>query len=123
MKRDNLPEDKPVTIFYFDPDCEHCKQTMKSIMATFDQFGDNTLVIISSADRTRVITYLIQQNMLKRPGIWVGLCEPQEFLDTFGTTQTPTALFYGGDWDLKRAFKGGTNEANILDGLKAAREE
>jgi peroxiredoxin len=123
IRRSDLPEDKPVTIFYFDPDCAHCKQTMASIIAQFDQFGENTLVIVSSADRTRVVSYLIEHEMLKRPGVKVALCEPQEFLDTFGTTQTPTALFYGGDWDLKRAFKGATNEANILDGLKAAREE
>lgn len=123
LKRDNLPEDKPVAIFYFDPDCEHCQETMNSIVAQFDQFGDNTLVMISSADRSRVVTYLIEKDMLKRPGVLVGLCEPKVFLETFGAAQTPTLLFYGGDWDLKRAFKGRAEEANILDGLKAAREE
>jgi hypothetical protein len=123
LQRSDLPEDKPATIFYFDPDCENCKEVMASIVARIDDFKENTLVIVSSGPRPKVLAYLIDRKLLKRPGVMVGLCEPQEFLDTFGTTQTPTTLFYGSDWDLKRAFKGTMNEQSVLDGLKAAREE
>lgn len=123
LERGDLEEDKPVTIFYFDPFCENCKETMTAILATLDQFGSNTLMIVSSAPRGNFLAYMIKHGLLKHPRVKVGLCTPQQFLDTFGTTQTPTMLFYGPDWDLKRAYKGTVDEAGVLDGLKAAREE
>lgn len=121
--RDMLPEDKPVTIFYYDPDCEHCVMTMTSVADRIDKFGDNTLVIFSSSDREQLIADLIRRGLLGRKGVQVVLCTPQEFLDTFGTTTTPTILWYGADWDLKRANKGRVNREGVEKGLAAARGE
>ena len=121
--RDMLPKDKPITIFYYDPDCEHCKMTMTSVVDRIDKFGDNYLVIFSSSDRQQLIADLIRRGMVNRPGVQIVICTPQDFLDTFGTTSTPTILWYGADWDLKRANKGRVNREGIDKGLAAARGE
>ncbi len=119
LKRSDLPVGKPATIVYFDPDCSHCKITMDNVVKHIDDFVGNTLVLISPADRTQVIPYLQEKKLLDHPGVLVGICTPQQFLDTFGTTATPTTLFYGGDFDLKMAYKGIVDEPGIANGLKA----
>lgn len=118
LQRGDLPAEQPVTILYFDPDCSHCQTTVESIVAELDGFAGNTLVMISSADRSQVIPYLGDKGLLDRKGVVVGLCTPQQFLDTFGTTQTPTTLFYASDWDLKMAYKGAVDRPGILKGLE-----
>ena len=123
LQRSDLKEDQPMTMFYYDPDCEHCQGTLSSMSAKIDEFGNNTLVIITSGGRDKFLAKLIRLHLLKHPNVRVGFCEPQEFLDTFGTTQTPTALFYGADWDLKRAYKGAMSQRMVTEGLKAAAEE
>ena len=122
LQRSDLPPGKPATILFLDPDCSHCKQTIESIVQHIGAFADNTLVIVSPSDRTRVIPYLLEKGLLGRPGVLVGTCTAQQFLDTFGTTQTPTTLFYGADFDLKRAYKGPVDEEGVIEGLRAARE-
>ncbi len=120
FQRGDLPDDKPVTIAYFDPDCSHCKETIESLVAHIDAFGDNMLVLVSSASRSQVIPYLSEKGLLGRKGVHTALCTPQQFLDTFGTTETPTTLFYSGDFDLKMAFKGPVDSQGVLNGLAAA---
>lgn len=122
LLRSDLPEEKPVTILFFDPDCSHCKTTVSNIVAELDQFQENTIVMISPSDRTQVIPYLSEKGLLNHEGVLVGLCTPQEFLDTFGTTETPTTLFYGSDWDLKMAYKGVVDRPGIVAGLAAVRD-
>jgi hypothetical protein len=119
--RKDLPAGQPVTILYFDPDCSHCKTTVESVSRKIDAFesSQNTIVMVSSADRSRVIPLLSEFQLLKHPAVKVALCEPQQFLETFGTTETPTMLFYAGDFDLKMAYKGAVNMPGIDDGLKA----
>lgn len=120
LRRNDLPADKPATIFFFDPDCSHCQITITNLVAELPAFEGNTIVMISPADRSQVIPYLSEKGLLNRAGVMVGLCTPQQFLDTFGTTQTPTTLFYGSDWDLKMAYKGTVDRPGILKGLAAA---
>ncbi len=122
LQRSDLPTGKPATILFFDPDCSHCKETIESIVQHIGAFVDNTLVIVSPSDRTRVIPYLLEKGLLGHAGVLVGTCTAQQFLDTFGTTLTPTTLFYGADFDLKRAYKGPVDEAGIIEGLRAAQE-
>lgn len=119
LQRGDLPENKPATILFFDPDCEHCEMTVASIVEHIKDFAGNTLVMISPADRTRVIPYLTDNGLLKHEGVLVGFCTPQQFLDAFGTTETPTTLFYGSDFDLKMAYKGAVDGPGVVNGLKA----
>jgi hypothetical protein len=123
LNRKDLKEGTPLTVFYYDPDCEHCKGTLESIVASLDKFGENALMIISAGDRDRFIIAMMKGQLLHRQGVMIGVCAPQDFLDTFGTTQTPTTLFYGGDWDLKRAYKGAMSLRMVDEGLAAAKGE
>jgi hypothetical protein len=122
FQRSDLPADKPVTIAYFDPDCSHCQETIEQLVAHIDAFGDNMLALVSPASRSQVMPYLSEKGLLGRDGVRVALCTPQQFLDTFGTTETPTTLFYGGDFDLKMAIKGPMDSQGVLNGLAAARD-
>jgi hypothetical protein len=121
LQRSDLPAEQPATILFFDPDCSHCKMTVESIATKIDAFtaAKNTLVMISPADRAQVIPYLSEKHLFNHPSVRIGLCEPQEFLDTFGTTQLPTMLFYAADFDLKMAYKGAVDVPGIERGLKA----
>lgn len=120
LQRSDLPANQAATIFYFDPDCSHCKITLDNLQKKIDAFAQNTLVMVSPADRSQLIPALSQRGFLERKGILIGLCTPQQFLDTFGTTQTPTMLFYAADFDLKMAYKGAVDIPGLERGLAAS---
>lgn len=123
LGRSDLPADRPCTIMFYDPDCSHCKESIDQLLPHLPAFNrdGNTLVLVSPADRSQVVPYLQAKGLQGLPIVKAGLCTPQQFLDTFGTTQTPTTLFYGADWDLKMAYKGEVDSAGYAAGLAAAR--
>jgi hypothetical protein len=120
LSQAQIAEGKPIVILYFDPDCSHCKETIASILAVGNAADALEWVLVSPADKSRVIPFLQENGLSSRPNFHAGLCSPQQFLDTFGTTQAPTTLFYAEDHDLKRAYKGKVDKEGILTGIEMA---
>lgn len=118
LNQARLTDGKPIAILYFDPDCSHCKTTIESILAAGDKANSLEWVLVSPADKSRVEPYLQEKGLLARPNFHAGLCSPQQFLETFGTTQAPTTLFYAEDHDLKRAYKGAVDQPGIITGIE-----
>lgn len=47
---DDLPANKPIIVFYFDPFCDHCQQEAQWIKENIDQFKNISLVWVSWAE-------------------------------------------------------------------------
>jgi hypothetical protein len=123
VQRSDFKEGTPLTVVYFDPNCDHCVETMTSIHQNLAAFKAQGLLIVSGAQRNLTIPYLKDRGFLDNPDVKIGLTTPDGFLESFGTTEAPTTLFYGGDFDLKRAYKGPIDSASVVLGIRYGKGE
>src|SRR6059058_2312253 len=55
LKRGNKIDNRAVVINYFDPDCEHCQYMANEIYLNSKQFGNMSLIMVSSANTKRIL--------------------------------------------------------------------
>lgn len=116
--RDSLRSGVPTVLVLFDPDCEHCQEELTTIQQSIAAFQGVELLLVSPADRSRLIPFASEKGLNSLPGVRVLGTEAPHFLELFGTTKMPTTFFYGGDRMLRQEEVGRLKEGELLEGLE-----
>jgi peroxiredoxin len=121
--RDSLRPGVPTVLVLFDPDCEHCQEELTTIQQSIAAFQGVELLLVSPADRSRLIPYASEKGLTGLPGVHVVGTEAPHFLEMFGTTKMPTTFFYGGDRKLRQEEVGRLKEGELLEGLEKLKNQ
>ncbi|WP_025141502.1 peroxiredoxin family protein [Pedobacter jeongneungensis] len=101
----DLKEDKPICIFYYNAECEHCQYEAKQISKNINAFK-NTLVIMVSTNTPKETTAFAKTYKLDAAGfIWL-YDKDYSFYKWFGKAVTPSVYIYNAQHRLIKEYAG-----------------
>ncbi len=104
----NIPEDRPVVILFFDPDCKHCKAEIKVLLAGMDSLKDTRFYIITSVhDFQRICDFYAEYHLGDYKNIEVvGRDYEYFFITYYGVKFVPDLVLYDERKNLVKFFDG-----------------
>lgn len=108
-----VPENMPVVVIYFNPDCGHCHLTASEFYKKRKQFNDVFFVWVSYMDLGMIKTFAADYKLADAKNTCIGR-DPNYFLPAFfKVTYTPYIAVYGRNRKLLKTFDGGTEPETV----------
>lgn len=113
-KKDDLPQKKPVMLFYFNPECDHCQKQIEEIIKNIDRFANIHIVMATSQHFDKMKVFIERYHLANHKNIVMGF-DPDFFLMHFYQVHSfPYLAFYNKWKELISAFDGGLPVEKIL---------
>ena len=113
----DLKKNKPVMIMVFSPDCEHCTQEVKEIIAHINLFKDIQIVMVAHLDFHYLRTFYNDYKIASYPNITVGRDYSYFFGTFFHVQYLPAIYLYNKKGKFVRAFDGSVPVQKIAASL------
>lgn len=111
----NSLNDKPILLFVFDPDCEHCLYEVRELKKHMDDLIKARPVLISTAPITDMKRFIFNEGLDTIPEIIMLRCDPVDFDENFGHIPVPSFFIYKSDNKLQSVFKGEVDMEVLLN--------
>ena len=112
----DFPNDKPVVIVYFNPECGHCQLTAHDFMEKKDEFKDVFFVWVTyRATMDEIKKFGDDAKMFDDNNIRLGKEMKYTIVPFFSVQYTPYIAVYNESHKLVQTFDGGTDPATILN--------
>lgn len=106
FKAQDLPMGKPIIIIYFDPDCDHCKNTTKELLAKSGQFKKASIAMVTFLPVDKVIEFEKKYELKKFKNIYVGTEGNTFFLKNYYRLITmPFIALYTKNGDIVKEYR------------------
>ena len=104
----NTPEGKPTLILFFDPDCIHCKDEIRMLLANMDSLKDTRFYMITSVHNFgRIRKFYEEYNLADYKNIEVfGRDYEYFFITYYGVKFVPDLVLYDKHKNLVKLFEG-----------------
>jgi hypothetical protein len=104
----------PLLVVNFNPECEHCKYEIKSIIESGLTGMGLRVILITRAPRDTVIKFCSDYSVLKYPAITVLLDSLNISSEKFGTTIIPSNYIYNKSLCLVKVLEGEYKPETII---------
>lgn len=108
-----IQKDKPVCVFYFNADCEHCQYEAKEINKNIGLFKSTQIVMVSF-NAISEIKQFAKLYGLNYPNITFLQDPKYEFKNWFGKTSVPAVFIYNAQHQLVKEYHGETKIEAII---------
>lgn len=109
-----LKKDKPVVIILFNPDCDHCQNETKELLAWRQEIKHLQIVMVSSAPYDKVKEFYQDYNIQSLANIQMGCDREYKLALLFRATSYPAIYVYDSKGILSKAYVGGARVADIV---------
>ena len=114
--RENIPNDIPAALIYFNTSCPHCNAEIEEIL-TNATLLDSVYFLMISRQKPELLLQFVQEKQLAGWKNIAVVADTQDlFPKTFGTAIVPTLFLYEKNRRLIKVFKG---EASVIAIRKA----
>lgn len=115
--REDLKRKKETVFIIFSPDCDHCQQETKDLLATIDKFSKTQIVMITSLPYDQMKLFYEEFKIADYPTITMGN-DPYYFFHTFFNTRyLPSIFIYDKKGKFKKSFEGSVKIEKIIESL------
>ncbi len=106
-------------LVYFSPDCEHCRDFLKSVLGRISDFGNTQIVLISYLPITDIAKFETEFNLVKYPNIITGT-EGYTFLvqKYYNVLRFPFTALFNTKGQLTAAYRTAPAPDEIIGQLK-----
>ncbi len=119
---EQLDNDKETIIFYYGPECSHCRTLADEVRSRMDMLKDVNLVYITHINAYKAEQFRKLYGFDKYPSVHFLLNDGSTFYNAFGDMFIPSVYIYGKDRKLKRFIRGETSIREILPLIEGIRE-
>jgi thioredoxin-related protein len=117
FEKEDLKKHRPVLVFLFDPECDHCHQATKELLANIAAFKKAQVVMASSQDFKLLKDFYAEFDIAAYPNIKMGR-DAGYFLGTFfGISSYPAIFLYDKKGKFIRAYRPGESFEGIAADL------
>jgi thioredoxin-related protein len=104
----DIPKGKPIMLVFFDPDCKHCKDFTKDMVAGMESLKNVRIYMITTAHNMKMLREFYDNNHLgDYPNIMaVGRDVDFFYVPYFGVTRFPDIAIYSKRKKLIKHFQG-----------------
>ncbi len=113
-----LPDNKPVVIIYFSPDCGHCQMTAKEFVTDMDKLKNVELIWISYHTPQQIKDFADNYGLSHFNNVVFGRDPNYFFVPFYKIPSTPFMAVYDKKGKFLEAYVGGTNAETIAKLLK-----
>jgi thiol-disulfide isomerase/thioredoxin len=116
----NIPKGSPIAIFFFSPDCGHCKRTTKRIVDSMDMLKDVRFYMITPFhSMTELYNFYNEFHLDRYKNIQLVGRDNEFFFGSFYETKfVPDLALYDGQKKLIKLIQGETNVKAILEAVR-----
>lgn len=111
---------KPVLVFYFDPDCDHCQEISHRINENISAFDNATVLFVTYSDMETIKAFPAKYipNAVGRKNFHFGNDTNYKFDTWFGYSEAPTLHIYNSKGVKAKVYRKEAEVAEILLYLK-----
>jgi thiol-disulfide isomerase/thioredoxin len=102
----NTPIGKPLLIFYFRPDCPHCRKETKALLNIYDQWKDCHIYMLAGASLDAIRQYVNEFHLDQYKNITVGKDYQHSFVNIFHPEEIPFLAIYNSHKQLLKIYHG-----------------
>lgn len=112
--REDIWKKKPVMFMVFSPDCEHCQQETKELLASIHRFHDTQIIMITSLPFEDMMEFYRNYKIANYPQITMGRDNSYFFPIFFHVRNFPSMFLYDKKGNLQRSFEGSVSIDSLL---------
>lgn len=115
----NIPKGKPVAIVFFDPECKHCKRTMKRLTSSMDSVKNVSFYFVTPHHYMGNVKKFYEEHHLgdyKNVQV-VGRDYEFFFFSYYGTKYLPDIVIYDANKKLVKLIEGEFSATDIYGAL------
>jgi len=90
----NIPEGKPVLLFYFGAECDHCQKTWDALVKDIDSLQDYRIYMFSFSPIYQIKKFAEKNKLNKYTNVIVGRDEDLFFPSFYGARSVPYLAVY-----------------------------
>ncbi len=114
-----LETNKPLLVFYFDPDCDHCNKQASFIKAEQEKLAGIQILMVSFNKEAVPVAAFQFKYFANAPFKTIFVTDPRlEFDKYFGNSQVPTLLAYNAAGKFIKKFTEETPVTELAAALK-----
>jgi thioredoxin-related protein len=102
----DLKKKKPVILFFFNPDCEHCQNATKNLTAKIEQLKDVQIIMISMLDYKIISKFYTDYKIADFPNIRMAWAFTGFFLSFYKIHTIPAIYVYDKNGNFLKNYKG-----------------
>lgn len=102
----NIPEGRPVVLFYFSPQCPYCRAQVADIIEDIDVLKDIRFFMVTGFPVSEMKRFFKEYQLEKYPNITIGRDSTEYLAHYFKVPGVPYMAIYGKDKRLRNAFAG-----------------
>lgn len=119
FSNENLPNNRPIVIIYFSPECSHCVHEMKEIEKKMDSLKNAFFVFASYHPLDSIKNFEIKYNISSYPNIAMGR-DTKYFLPVYYDVKyTPFMAVYDTHKNFAKAYDQGANMHELIQLVNA----
>jgi thioredoxin-related protein len=112
-----LTESRPMLLFFFNSECEHCQYELKELKKNLPAFHAVSILLMSSENIISIKEALQKFNLSSSSNVEFLKINQSDVFGKFGSLSVPHLFIYGADRKLIKEFKGETKIKAILQHL------
>lgn len=115
--RENLEKRKPTVFIIFSPDCEHCQEETKALIANIDKFKNAQIVMVQYLAHDQMVKFYNDYKIGNYSNIIMGR-DAQYLLPIFFKVESLPAIYvYDKKGNFKQAFSGSVKIEKVAEAL------
>ena len=113
----NIPTGSPTVLMFFDPDCKHCKATMKALLKGMDSIKNVQFYVFSARhDMSMIRGFANNYHLQSYPNIKViGMDTEFFFFSFFKVRFVPDLAVYDGDKNFVKLYQGSVTVKELYE--------
>lgn len=116
--REQLQKDQPVVLMFFNPDCDHCQQEVKELLAHKNELTALQIVMVSALPYKLIKTFYDDHSIQSMPNVTMGQDANFALGSLYKPARYPSLYIYDATGSLAKVFAGNAGVAAILDAVK-----
>jgi len=105
-------------IMLFSPDCDHCQQQTKELLAYKDELKNIQILMVSVLPYTDSKNFYQEYGLARMPNVRLGVDPTYKLRQIYRLQTMPAMYVYDKNGNLAKAFVGNIGVPFILDAVK-----
>jgi thioredoxin-related protein len=115
---EKLVKNTPFMIMLFSPDCDHCQQQTKELLAYKDELKNIQILMVSVLPYTDSKNFYQEYGLARMPNVRLGVDPTYKLRQIYRLQTMPAMYVYDKNGNLAKAFVGNIGVPFILDAVK-----
>lgn len=113
-----LQKGKPLILLFFNPDCDHCQQATKELLAFKEELIEIQVLMVSALPYPLLRTFYIDYSLLLMPNVKLGQDDKYILGSLYRPTRYPSIFVYDSMGNLTKVFASKASVPALIESTK-----